>query len=163
MRYIIIMVFLLAAMCSNAQKEYPKITGFVAIVHPIVTFSRNETTTNFSDYYLAGMPTGINLWKNSRIGFSFEVVPYIKVENGVSKMTTLLFHPGILVDLKDGYKFAGRAAFETTGRYGVTPSIIKTVKKAKNCSYFISVPMPFRFGNEKPMTFTLGFLFGVSF
>ncbi|MCH5689948.1 hypothetical protein LWM68_40415 [Niabella sp. W65] len=39
-------------------------------------------------------PFGINIWKSSRIGFSIELAPGIRVENGSSKMNNLLIHPG---------------------------------------------------------------------
>lgn len=73
-----------------AQDSYPKIAGYVGIVHPIATFSSTGTDFNFDGHYVVGLPIGINLWKSKRIGFSFEVVPYVKAENGSSKMSNLL-------------------------------------------------------------------------
>jgi hypothetical protein len=144
-------------------QTYPKITGYVGILHPLVTFSSAGTDTNFGDHYVVGMPTGINIWKSAKIGFSAEFVPTIRAENGTSKMSNFLFHPGILVALGKGYTFAGRAAFETSGRYGLTPVINKTVIKNKNCSYFAALPFPLRFGNDRPTSFTIGFQFGIAF
>ncbi|MBC8034453.1 MAG: hypothetical protein H7Y03_09925 [Chitinophagaceae bacterium] len=142
---------------------YPRIAGYVGILHPIVTFSKDGTVTNFKDYYVAGLPTGINIWKSHAIGFSAEFVPFIRAEKGTSKMSNFLFHPGVLVALGKGWTFAGRAAFETSGRYGVTPVLNKIVKKNKNSGYFVAVPLPLRFGNEHPASFTIGFQFGISF
>ncbi|CAM3528986.1 hypothetical protein [Flavobacterium chungbukense] len=99
-----------------SQTTYPKITGYFGILHPIATFSSEQTTVNFRDYYAVGFPTGINIWKNQKIGFSFEVVPNIRVQGNSDKVTNLLFHPGVLVALGNGYTFAGRAAFESSGR-----------------------------------------------
>jgi hypothetical protein len=144
-------------------QTYPKITGYVGILHPLVTFSSIGTDTNFGDHYVVGMPTGINIWKSAKIGFSAEFVPTIRAENGTSKMSNFLFHPGILVALGKGYTFAGRAAFETSGRYGLTPVINKTVIKNKSCSYFAALPFPLRFGNDRPTSFTIGFQFGIAF
>jgi hypothetical protein len=158
--------FLLAFHDSKAQQTpvtYPKITGYVGIIHPLVIFSKNETTTNFKDYYLVGLPTGINIWKSDKIGFSAEFVPFIKADSTGSKMNNFLFHPGILVALGKGWTFAGRAAFETSGRYGFTPVINKIVKKNKNSGYFIAVPFPFRFGNNHDATFAVCFQFGIAF
>lgn len=161
------LTFLFAVLLSNintsAQTTYPKITGYFGIMHPIVTFSSDETTVNFRDYYAVGFPTGINIWKNQKIGFSFEMVPNIKDDNGTDKVTNLLFHPGVLVALGNGYTFAGRAAFETSGRYGFTPVFNKTVFKSSSCSYYAAVPLPVRFGNDHPATFTIGFQFGIAF
>lgn len=142
---------------------YPKITGYVGIIHPIVTFSDGETSTNFNDSYTVGMPTGINIIKSDKIGFSAEFVPFIRTENGVSRMNNFLFHPGVLFPVGKGFTLVGRAAFETSGRFGVTPVFNKVVKKNKNSSYFIAVPMPLRFGNDRPTSFTLGFQFGIAF
>nr|WP_294781300.1 hypothetical protein [uncultured Flavobacterium sp.] len=151
--------------CSNAfsQTVYPKITGYFGIMHPIVSINKDETTLNFRDYYAVGFPTGINIWKNEKIGFSFEMVPNIKDDNGTSKVTNLLFHPGVLVALGKGYTFAGRAAFESGGRYGFTPVINKTIIKNASCSYYAAIPLPVRFGNDHPATFTVGFQFGIAF
>ena len=146
-----------------SQTTYPKITGYFGILHPIVAFSGGETNVNFRDYYAVGFPTGINIWKSSKIGFSLEIVPNIKAEDGVSKMNNLLFHPGVLVALGNGYTFAGRAAFETSGRYGFTPVFNKTVLKSTNCSYFVAIPLPVRFANDHPTSFGVGFQFGIAF
>lgn len=148
---------------SATPQTYPKITGYVGILHPLITFSSAGTETNFSHHYVVGMPTGINLWKSGRVGFSAEFVPFIRAENGVSKMSNFLFHPGVLVALGKGYTFAGRAAFETSGRYGLTPVLSKTVIKNKSSSFFAAIPMPLRFGNNRPTTFSIGFQFGVAF
>lgn len=144
-------------------QTYPKITGYVGILHPIVTFNKHETHTNFSDFYVGGLPTGINIWKSAKVGFSMEIVPTIRAENGVSKMNNLLFHPGILLGLGNGFTFAGMAAFETAGRYGVTPVLNKIVVKNKHSNYFVAVPIPVRFGNNQPASLTLGFQFGIAF
>jgi len=146
-----------------SQTNYPKITGYFGILHPIVTFSSEQTNVNFRDYYAVGFPTGINIWKNQKIGFSFEVVPNIRVQGNSDKVTNLLFHPGVLVALGNGYTFAGRAAFESSGRYGITPVINKTIIKSKNCSYFAAIPLPIRFGNDHPASLTVGFQFGIAF
>lgn len=146
-----------------SQTVYPKITGYFGVLHPIVTVSNEQTNVNFRDYYAVGFPTGINIWKSAKIGFSFEVVPNLKAEDGHDKVTNLLFHPGVLVALGKGYTFAGRVAFESSGRYGFTPVINKTVIKSENCSYFVALPLPVRFGNDHPATFTAGFQFGIAF
>ncbi|HEU4791412.1 MAG TPA: hypothetical protein VFS71_17115 [Flavobacterium sp.] len=162
-RSVILFTLLILNASAFSQTTYPKITGYFGILHPIVIFNGDETNVNFRDYYAVGFPTGINIWKSSKIGFSFEVVPNIKAEDGVSKMNNLLFHPGVLVALGNGFTFAGRAAFETNGRYGFTPVFNKTVMKNENCSYFVAIPLPVRFGNDHPTSFTVGFQFGIAF
>lgn len=141
---------------------YPRVTGYVGVVHPIITFSE-KNTVNFKDSYVVGFPLGINIWKTAKVGFSLEIVPHILAEKGTSRMSNLLIHPGVVVALGKGYTFAGRAAFETSGRYGITPVLNKVVKKNKNSSYYVAVPLPLRVGNNRPLSFTLGFQFGLSF
>ncbi|MEI9946733.1 MAG: hypothetical protein WDN26_21245 [Chitinophagaceae bacterium] len=95
--FLLVLLFSMAANTLIAQPSpttYPKIAGYVGIVHPLVSFSKEGTTVNFKDYYIAGLPTGINIWKSSKIGFSVEFVPYIRAEKGISKMNNFLFSPG---------------------------------------------------------------------
>ncbi|KRB55698.1 hypothetical protein [Flavobacterium sp. Root186] len=162
-RHIFVIALFSLSFNAFSQTTYPKITGYFGIMHPITTFSNEQTSVNFRDYYAVGFPTGINIWKSQKIGFSFEVVPNIRVQGDSDKVTNLLFHPGVLVALGNGYTFAGRAAFESSGRYGITPVINKTVIKSDNCSYFVAVPLPVRFGNDHPASFTVGFQFGIAF
>lgn len=163
LKYTFLITVLFSGFAVFSQTTYPKITGYFGIMHPIVTINEDETTVNFRDYYAVGFPTGINIWKNEKIGFSFEMVPNIKDDKGTSKVTNLLFHPGVLVALGKGYTFAGRAAFETSGRYGFTPVFNKTIIKSSSCSYYIAVPLPVRFGNDHPASFTVAFQFGIAF
>ena len=162
-KYLILIAFLNIIFSVSAQENYPKIAGYVGIVHPIATFSSARTDFNFDGHYVVGMPLGINLWKSKSIGFSFEVVPYVRAENGTSKMSNLLIHPGVLVSLGNGYTFAGRLAFETSGRYGLTPVLNKVIIKNKSSSFFAAVPVPFRFGNDRPFSATVAFQFGLAF
>jgi hypothetical protein len=166
MKYLLLFVLVLVfvqAPSAQSPPVYPRIAGYVGILHPIVTFTRDHTTTNFDGFYIAGLPTGINIWKNQRIGFSAEFVPFIRADKTGSKMSNFLFHPGVLVGLGHNWTFAGRAAFETSGRYGFTPVINKIVKKNKNSGYFVAVPFPVRFGNDLPSSFGIGFQFGIAF
>src|SRR5688500_10239570 len=65
----------------------PRVARYVGILHPLVTFGSDGTHTNFDESYTVGMPTGINLWKTAKVGFSVEFVPFIRAENGTSKMS----------------------------------------------------------------------------
>ncbi|MBE8723416.1 hypothetical protein C4F50_00540 [Flavobacterium sp. KB82] len=163
MKPTLLFIMLFISITSFSQETYPKITGYFGIYHPIITTSSEQTNLNFRDYYAVGFPTGINIWKSSKIGFSFEIVPNIRVQGASDKVTNIVFHPGVLVALGNGYTFAGRMAFESGGRYGFTPVLNKTVIKNKNSSYFVAVPLPVRFGNDHPATFTVGFQFGIAF
>lgn len=148
---------------QNEIETFPKIKGYLSILHPIVTFTSEETTTNFKDYYIVGMPFGINIWKSKTIGFSFEIAPFIRSDSEINKVNNVLIHPGILVKLKNNFTFAGRIAFETSGRYGFTPIITKVIKRNKDHNYYVSVPAPVRFGNNHHNSLSLGFQFGIAF
>lgn len=148
---------------QNNSTIYPRIAGHVGIVHPLVSFSSTGTHTNFKENYTVGMPIGINIWKSSKIGFSLEIVPFIKGEDGNSKVSNTLIHPGILFALGKGFTIAGRLAFESSGRYGFTPVINKVLIKKKHHSYFAAIPIPVRFGNALPTSSTIAFQFGIGF
>ncbi|HVK46880.1 MAG TPA: hypothetical protein VM488_03535 [Pseudobacter sp.] len=152
------------ASAQHAVTNYPRITGYVGILHPLATFIKGDKPHyNFDGAYVVGMPAGINIWKSPKIGFSMEFVPLIRAADGDSKMNNFLFHPGALFGLGNGFTLATRAAFETSGRYGFTPVLNKIVKKNSGSSYFIALPVPVRFGNNMPTSLTAGFQFGISF
>lgn len=162
-KYLLFLSVLITSPILLSQTVYTKVTGYFGIMHALVSFSKGQTNINFRDYYAAGFPAGIKIWKNEKIGFSFEIVPNIKEDQGTEKLTNLLFHPGVLVSLGKGYAFAGRAAFETSGRYGFTPVFSKTVIKNKTCIYYAAIPLPVRFGNDHPASFAIVFQFGIAF
>jgi hypothetical protein len=64
---------------------------------------------------------------------------------------------------KHGFTFIGRMAFETNGRFGVTPVFNKVIKKGKDASLFVSLPIPVRFGNDLPGSIGAGLQVGVAF
>lgn len=148
---------------SPPAPVYPRMSGYVGIVHPLVNFSSDGTHTNFDESYTVGMPIGLNLWKTSKVGFSMEIVPFVRAEAGTSKMSNILIHPGVLLPIGHGYTFVGRAAFETSGRYGFTPIVNKVIKKNKHSNYFVALPLPVRFGNSKPSSFAIALQFGLGF
>lgn len=142
---------------------FPRMVGYQGILHPIVTLDKDHAETNFSDYYVVGFPIGLNLWKTKQLGFSVEMVPVVRAQNGTSRVANVIFHPGVLINLGHDFTFAGRIAFETSGRYGVTPVFNKIVKKGATNSYFVAIPLPIRFGTDHPASFTAGLQFGIVF
>lgn len=142
---------------------YPRMVGYMGVLHPLVTWNQTGIETNFDRYYVVGFPIGLNLWKTKQLGFSLEVVPLVRAEQGTSKVANVLFHPGVLVNLGKDYTLATRLAFETSGRYGLTPVLNKIVRKGPTNSYFVAVPLPVRFGNDHGTSFTIGFQFGIIF
>lgn len=166
MKHFFLSCISLCAFCtfsSQAQEGYPKIAGYIGLIHPIVSTSAEGTNYNFSNSYVVGMPTGINILKSDHIGFSIECVPFIRSEGSVAKMNNFLFHPGVMFRLKHGVTIVTRAAFETSGRFGFTPVLNKVVKKNKASNYFVAIPLPLRFGNDHAASWGIGFQFGVGF
>jgi hypothetical protein len=151
------------SIAQNATAIPIRVAGYVAIVHPVVTLSSSAPVYNFSKSYTVGFPIGINFWKSRNIGFSLEIVPFINADKVTSKTSNVLIHPGILVALGHGFTFAGRIAFETAGRYGFTPVLNKIIKKNAGSNFFVALPLPFRFGNNKPASFTPGIELGFGF
>lgn len=154
---------LMLSFLGRAQSTYPRVAGHVGIVHPLVAFSSDGTETNFGNSYRVGFPMALNIWKTDKVGFSLEVIPTLKSENGTSKIYNVTFHPGILYRLSHNLTFVGRAAFETSGRYGVTPVFNQIIKRNKNSNVYIAVPLPIRFGNDKPASIGANVQFGISF
>jgi len=153
----------LCAQQSTPATSYPRTTGYISFVHPLITVDKDETTYNFSGSYTIGFPCGINILKSDKTGFSFELTPFIKASGGTSKMTNFLFHPGVMFRYPHGFTFIARMAFETAGRYGVTAVFNKVIIKTKMTNYFIAVPLPVRFGNDKPASIGAGLQLGVTF
>ena len=113
---------------TTSPPAYPRMTGYLGVLHPIITFNEQGSETNFNTYYAVGFPIGLNLWKTKQIGFSVEVVPLIRAENGSSRVTNVLFHPGVLVNLGHDFTLASRLAFETSG---IAPS---STPSASSCN-----------------------------
>ncbi len=160
---VILLLWLNNLLAQEKAENSTKITGYVGIVHPIVTFNVNQTTFNFKDNYVVGMPIGINIWKSKTIGFSFEIAPFIKSDDKTSKTNNILIHPGLLIKLNPKITLATRAAFETSGRYGLTSIIGITIKKYESHNFYVSAPIPLRFGNSEPTSIGLGLQVGVAF
>ena len=154
---------LAAQTAITPSPTFPRMMAYQGILHPILTFDKNQVESNFKNYYVVGFPIGLNLWQTKKLGFSVEMVPIIRAENGVSRVANVVFHPGVLVSLGHDFTFAGRIAFETSGRYGLTPVFNKIVKKGATNSYFVAIPLPVRLGNNHPVSFTAGLQFGIIF
>jgi hypothetical protein len=148
---------------AQQPATYPRVTGYFSVVQPLTTWTSSGFASNFGKVYVVGFPFGINLLKSDNFGFSFEVAPAIRTEKNISKVSSVLFHPGAMFRFKHGFTFVGRLAFETSGRYGVTPVFNQVIKKGKDASLFVSVPFPVRFGNALPTSIGTGLQLGVSF
>jgi hypothetical protein len=158
-------LFLLILKPGFAQlpASYPKVTGYFSVLQPLNTYTDGNFTSNFENVYVIAFPFGVNLIKSDSFGISFEVAPAIRTEKNISKVNSVLFHPGAMFRFKHGFTFIGRMAFETSGRFGVTPVFNQVIKKGQDASLFISVPFPVRFGNDQHASVSTGLQLGVSF
>jgi hypothetical protein len=150
---------------SYAQQapSYPRVTGYFSIVHPLGTWTKDGFHGNFGDVYTVAFPFGVNILKSDKFGISFEMAPAIRTEKNIAKVSSVLFHPGAMFRFKHGFTFIGRMAFETNGRFGFTPVFNRVIKKGKDASFFVSVPVPVRFGNDLPSSIATGLQLGVAF
>lgn len=153
---------LLSAKSIQAQ-QYPRSTGYFSITHPLGTWNRDSFKPNFKDNYTIIFPIGLNLMKSELFGFSFELSPAIRSDSTGTKVTSVLFHPGVVFKFQHGYGVAGRLAFETSGRFGFTPVLNKVIATRSTHNYWVAVPFPVRFGNNQPASIGMGLQFGVGF
>lgn len=158
--------FMFSQTTTEEKKEEhhnPEIITFISVLHPIATITSPETHYNFKDYYVIAFPVGINFWATHNRGFSFEIVPAIKTENGLSKASNITFHPGFLGRINKNTTYTIRAGFETSGRYGITPVLTKILARQDGLSYFASATFPVRTGNNLPLSLAPGILLGIAF
>lgn len=168
MKPLLLALLLLHAATALAQPAatepaYPRVVGYASVVHPIVAVDADGSHWNFTDAYTVSFPMGLNLLKSARVGFSFEVAPFIKVQDGKDHVSSILFHPGVMFRRSHGFTFTLRAAFETNGRYGLTPVFNQVVVRSKQIGYFAAVGLPMRAGADKPLSFGSALQLGVVF
>lgn len=161
--FILVSVHSVKAQQGEPAHTYPRVTGYFSVLHPIGTWNKDGFHDNFSDVYTIVFPFGMNIIKSDKFGISFEIAPAIRTEHNISKVSSVLFHPGAMFRFKHGFTFIGRAAFETNGRYGFTPVFNQVIKKGKDASLYLALPIPVRFGNDQPASLTTGIQVGVSF
>lgn len=101
---------------SQAEVLYPKINGYTTITHLTFNIDKKGATYNFSNLYTVFFSITINVFKNEKYDFSFELVPFIKYQNDVVKVTSLLSHSGVIFKLKNIFSIVTRLVFETNGK-----------------------------------------------
>lgn len=147
---------------------YPQVKGYLSFIIPWVTTQGRVTTPEFKTATTVGFPFGIMILYSPTFGFSFEVTPSLMYEHQTakspaSKTSNVLFDPGPMFRFKHGWTFIPRLAFETGGRYGVTPVLNKIVARTKALNYFVAVSAPMRAGNSEPTSIggnlQIGFIF----
>lgn len=153
----------LASSTLQAQNPSPTVAGFFGVLKPLLVINQDGAQGYFGERFNMGFPTGIHVYKSPRFGYSLEVAPFIGNNNGVTKVNNVLIHPGLMFRRTHNWTIYTRVALETSGRYGFTPIFSKTFYKAKFNSYYLSMPLPFRFGAGLPFAFSVGLQIGATF
>jgi hypothetical protein len=157
---------------AQSQPESPpvyhQVKGYLSFIIPMVTFNKNETTTEFEKATTIGFPFGINIYYSEKFGFSFEVTPSIQWSQpsggqATSKTSNVLFDPGPMFRFKHNFTIIPRLAFETQGRYGFTPVFNKVYLQTKDVNYFVALSFPARFGNNQPASVGINLQVGFTF
>ena len=144
---------------QNVKPEVSKVAGYHIGVVQIMFMHNNGETTFFdrTSVYSVGFPFGITLNTLGKIKIDMELVPFINpyIYSNLPYKIHLLYHPGILYPLKNGWTLGLRAAFEIgEGQFGFTPLINKAFKNNNGASFFIELVAPGRFGPEKNSGYT---------
>ncbi len=129
---------------ANAQNG---VGAHFGTVLPLISATGGEVTS-ISDNLAAGFPMGITIKTSYNVAFDLEVVPFID-ENSVSNV---IFHPGLLMGLTNGFTFGLRGAFETAGAYGITPLLNKAFPfpNDPDTVFFVELVLPVRFYQAAP-------------
>jgi hypothetical protein len=152
----------------SSTPTYPYVKGYLSFIIPWVTFQGKTVTPEFKSATTLGFPFGVLVYYSDHFGFSFEITPSIMWEHQTgkspaSKTSNVLFDPGPMIRFSHGWTFIPRLAFETGGRYGVTPVLNKIVARTKAVNYFLAVSAPMRAGNSAPTSIggnlQVGFIF----
>lgn len=153
---------------SSAPAEtYPRVKAYLSFIIPWVTINKNTTTTEFQSATTVGFPVGVNVYYRKSFGFSYEITPSIVWQNvngkSSSRTSDLLFDPGPIFRFDHGINFIPRLAFETQGRFGVTPVFNKVYARTQAADYWFSVSLPARFGNNAPASIGANLQIGLTF
>jgi len=152
---------------SAPAETYPRVKAYLSFIIPWVTINKNTTTTEFQAATTVGFPVGINVYFRESFGFSYEITPLIVWQNvngkATSKMTSLVFDPGPIFRYSHGINFVPRLAFETSGRFGVTPVLNKVYARTKDADYWFSISAPARFGSNLPASIGANLQIGFTF
>jgi hypothetical protein len=143
-----------------------KTVGYLSFIIPVATYQGSTWTTNFTKSTTIGFPFGVNIYYSEHFGFSLELTPNINWQHptgkdATSKVTNLIFDPGPIFRFSHHFNIIPRLAFESSGRYGITPVFNKVFLTTPAVNYFISGSIPMRVGNDAP--FSIGFNVQIGF
>lgn len=131
-----------------------KVSAYIGIVHPIYTIQEGKFSTNFTDFYQMGITTAVIIKKSQYYAYNLEFVGFVRSQNGTTKMNNLMLHPGVSFYLKKDWAITPRLGFETSGRFGPSLIISKTMFKPAGHPINFNLVNLLRFGNDQGASFT---------
>ena len=156
----------IASISAPTPTTYPKVVGYLSFILPLVTANKNTTTNDLSNGFKGfaiGFPVGVNVLYSKSFGFSYEITPTIKAGAGTTKTSNILFDPGPMFRFPGGFTIISRLAFETSGRYGVTPVFNQIIVRTPIINYFVALSLPARFGADALPSIGLNLQVGIIF
>ncbi len=130
----------------------------IGVLQPLFRFQNNELTyLSKRSFYTIGMPAGITLRTSGRLLIDLEFVPIIKPYGGSDQPIEvhMLYHPGFLMPLGDGFTIGLRLAFETgVNQIGGSLIFNKAWKINDQSNFFAELVMPGRYGPEKDSAYS---------
>lgn len=147
---------------KSVSNEFPlKIMGYFGLVHPVATLQSGDIKMNFGNSYSVGFVSGISFQKNPKYGYSLEIVSMVESNSETNRVKNIVIQPGIYFPLNGGWTVTNRFSFETSGRYGITPSIGKVLLKGIH-PVTLTLPLPMRFGNDQDFSIGKAVLLTIS-
>jgi len=139
---IALVVLLAVLLATSPAAAENRVGGHFGFVLPLVT-DFDGTTTDITDDFKIGFPTGITVRKSDRVAFDLEFVPVLN-DNPID--VDVVIHPGVLVNVGNNYTAGVRMAFEVDAQaWGFTPLVAKGFPIAgENATYFIELDFPIR-------------------
>ncbi len=133
----------------------PKISAYIGIVHPLVTFGAAAPVYNFVDFYQMGLTTAIIIRKHPKYAYSLEFVGFVRSQNGTVKSNNLMLHPGVTFFGKNNFAATPRFGFESSGRFG--PTLVLSKKMVQLGPHLLNFNLVnlLRFGNGGKASYTL--------
>lgn len=143
---------------NEEQSKFPFSSVYIGTAVPIISIDEDGFTSNFSTSSVFVFPIGFNLNKSEKLSYSIELDPVLSFTNNSSSIANLAVLPGVLLH-QEKISYGIRAAFETSGRYGMSFSLLKSLIKKENFNLVMGIPLDIRTGNQTPVNLGTGLIF----
>jgi hypothetical protein len=143
-------------------KKFPFVSGYIGTALPIISFSKDGHSSNVNSTTSLVFPIGFNLNKSTKFSYSIELDPVITFTGNSSSLRNLALLPGILLH-QPKLSYGIRAAFETSGRYGMSFSLLKSLTKKDKLTIVLGLALDIRTGNKTPINAGTGIILVIVF